>query len=218
MIKIEPNDLKVVNGSMKIVFILLILSLNFTSFSQKQILFLGNTSSICFQSDSIEIIKSATLPDSISNFNSIFVFSTAESIFSISDINRLKNYIEKGGGFYCGSENWPLQAESRQITMAFYSKESWGNFDQKNGIISTEKTNNDLFVNTENFPAGKTTVAFPMDYRLKVEVWVNDEPLIQSGKIGMGKIVIDGGYSRFYCESMDSEKLEIFESILKFLE
>ena len=215
---IEPISFQIVRVRMKRILYLNFALLSFASFSQKQILFLGNTSPICIQSDSVEIIKSATLPDSISNFNSIFVFSTAETIFSNGDINRIKNYIEKGGGFYCGSDNWPLQAESRQITMAFYSKESWGNFDQKNGIISTEKTKNDLFVNTENFPAGKTTVAFPMDYRLKVEVWVNDEPLIQSGEIGNGKIVIDGGYSRFYCEVMDEEKNEIFKSILNYLD
>ena len=56
-----------------------------------------------------------------------------------------------------------------------------------------------------------------MDYRLKVEVWLDDQPLIQSGEIGLGKIVIDGGYSRFYCANHDAEIDGIFLAILKWL-
>ncbi len=185
--------------------------------SQQKILFLGNTSSICFEKDSIEIVKTDKLPDSLTIYQAIFIFSTAESILSSSDIVRIKNYLEKGGGLYCGAENWPLQAESRQITLAFYAKESWGNFDQNEGIIQSENTKNNLFEKSDTFPAGLTTVAFPMDYRLKVEVWVDDQPLIQSGEIGLGKIVIDGGYSRFYCVNHDAEIDGIFMAILRYL-
>lgn len=185
--------------------------------SQQKILFLGNSSSICFEKDSISISKTDKLPDSLSSFQAIFIFSTAESILSSSDILRIKDYLEKGGGLYCGAENWPLQAESRQITLAFYAKESWGNFDQEKGVIQTEDTKNNLFLKSDTFPAGSTTVAFPMDYRLKVEVWVDDQPLIQSGTIGDGKIVIDGGYSRFYCANNDVEIDGIFLAILKWL-
>ena len=56
----------------------------------------------------------------------------------------------------------------------------------------------------QSVPAGTTTVAFPLDYRLKVEAWINDEPLILSGESYKGKIIIDGGYSRFYC-NIDKE-------------
>ena len=200
-------------------FILIILFLIFYSpiYSQQKILFLGNTSSICFEKDSLVIVKENNLPDSLSIYQAIFIFSTAESILTSTDITRIKNYLEQGGGLYCGAENWPLQAESRQITLAFYAKECWGDFNQSNGIIQTEKTNNDLFLKNDTFPAGSTTVAFPMDYRLKVEVWVNDQPLIQSGEIGLGKIVIDGGYSRFYCANHDAEIDGIFLAILKWL-
>lgn len=202
---------------MKIFISILLFSISFSIHSQVKILFLGNISNICFEKDSVEIIKANKLPDTLSSYNSIFIFSTAESNLSSNDINQLQKYLENGGGLYCGAENWPLQAESRQITMALYSKESWGNFEQINGQIKGEKTKNELFVTTDTFPAGSTTVAFPMDYRLKVEVWVNDQPLIQSGNMGLGRIIIDGGYSRFYCGSGDAEIDEIFLAILKYL-
>ena len=202
---------------MKILTFLFLLILYSPIHSQQKILFLGNTSSICFEKDSIEIVKYDKLPDSLTSFQAIFIFSTAESILSSSDILRLKNYLEKGGGLYCGAENWPLQAESRQITLAFYAKESWGNFDQEKGVIQSENTKNNLFEKRDTFPAGSTTVAFPMDYRLKVEVWVDDQPLIQSGEIGAGRIVIDGGYSRFYCANHDGEIDGIFLAILTWL-
>ena len=57
-----------------------------------------------------------------------------------------------------------------------------------------------------------------MDYLLKIKVWINYQSLIQSGEIGKGKIVIDGGYSRFYCEEMNAEEKEIFDGILRYLD
>lgn len=193
------------------------LTFTFNAISQSKILFVGNINSICLDFDSIKIIKENKLPINLSEFRSIFIFSGAESIFSGEDVIRLKEFIERGGGIYCGADNWPLQAESRQLTMAFYSKESWGNFEEKTGNIQTEKTTNQLFEKTNSFPSGSSTVSFPLDYRLKVEIWKEDQPLIQSGNFGLGKIIIDGGYSRFYCETVDIEKIKIFENMLLFL-
>ena len=190
--------------------------LSFSGKGQVKILFIGNMDSICFQHDSIELSKTKKLPSDLSAYKSIFIFSNATSAFSVNDIQKLVNYLNAGGGIYCGAENWPLQAESKQLTLFLYSKESWGDFNEEKTNLSSEKTNNRLF-NDTIFPAGRSTVAFPLDYRLKVEVWLEDQPLVLSGNYGNGRIVIDGGYSRFYCSSTDTQRDEILKSILKFL-
>jgi hypothetical protein len=49
-------------------------------------------------------------------------------------------------------------------------------------------------------------------------VWYNDEPLILSGKWGQGKILIDGGYSRFYCSSLGVYEKEVLAVVLNFFD
>lgn len=202
---------------MKHFLFILLFFLSLSAQGQIKILFLGNHEKICFTKDSIEITKSKKLPESILEFNAILIFSNAESCFTQNDIVRLENYLNEGGGIYCGADNWPLQAESQQITMALYAKECWGNFHEDTTTVKLEKTSNQLFTASDSFPAGKTTVAFPMDYRLRVEVWLEDQPLILTGDYGKGKIVIDCGYSRFYCDTMDNTRNGILESIIDYL-
>lgn len=185
--------------------------------AQQNILVMGNTEPVCYQTDSIHIMTEKKLPDSLHLFDAIFVFSTAESVLLKEDIPRIEQYISEGGGVYCGFENWPLQAESQLLTMYLYTRECWGNFDQTYSKVENKASTNQVFSETDSFPAGKTTVAFPLDYRLKVEVWLNDQPLILSGTYGKGKVIIDGGYSRFYCKSITEETEKVFEEILRFL-
>ena len=71
--------------------------------------------------------------------------------------------------------------------------------------------------NLPDLPAGKTTSAFPLDYRLKVEAWVSDQALILSGNIGKGRIIIDGGYSRFYCENTNELSVEMLSRFITYL-
>lgn len=192
----------------------------FFSFSlhcQVNILFVGNHKEICFTKDSVEITKAKKLPKDLTIFKSILIFSNAESCFSSSDLVRLEKYLNDGGGVYCGADNWPLLAESQQITMNLYAKECWGNFNVDTTSVKSEKASNQLFSPSDSFPAGKTTVAFPMDYRLRVEVWLDDQPFILTGDYGKGKIVIDCGYSRFYCDVMDETRNGILESIIGYL-
>ena len=66
----------------------------------------------------------------------------------------------------------------------------------------------------ETIPAGRSTVAFPMDYRLRVEAWVADQPLILSGELDAGKVIIDGGYSRFYCDQRSEVTDVLWNAIL----
>jgi hypothetical protein len=66
--------------------------------------------------------------------------------------------------------------------------------------------------------ANQSIVTFPMDYRLKVEVWSGDEPLILSGNFGKGKIILDGGYARFNLALNQSvESKRIFNELIEFL-
>jgi hypothetical protein len=71
--------------------------------------------------------------------------------------------------------------------------------------------------NNQDF-ALQSTVTFPMDYRLKVEVWSGDEPLILSGNFGKGKIILDGGYARFNVAlNQSAESKRIFNELIDFL-
>ena len=164
-------------------------------FSQNKILFIGNISQICYEDSNSTIELSSDLPETLSSYSAIFLFSSAQSILNEKKVEQLLQFLNVGKGLYLGSENWPLQAESNVMTNLLFSKNSWGDFSEPNAQLSEKG----IFEEMKTIPSGTTTVAFPMDYRLKVEAWVNDEPLILSGEYYKGKIIIDGGYSRFYC-------------------
>ena len=138
---------------------------SFTSFSQREVLILGNHSSLCIDENDTFIIRD-TLPDSLENYDAIMLFSGSTSSLTESDIDRIVNFVELGGGLYSGSENWPLQAESNQVTHRLYKKESFGQFEQLEAEASQNRGNL-KFDGIAEIPAGSTTVAFPMDHRLK---------------------------------------------------
>lgn len=181
----------------------------------QQCLSLGNDAGVCLPDD-LNIAHLDTLPSNLDSVDCILLFSGANSLLSAEDLDRLVAYIESGGGLYSGSDNWPLQSEANQVTDYIYKKQSFGLYT----TVSAECTsgNGNLELNTlGNIPAGNTTVAFPLDPRLKVEAWVNDQPLILSGLVADGRIVIDGGYSRFYCENRTVDSDVILARFLKFL-
>lgn len=182
-------------------------------FSQGNILFVGNTEHLCIDSILPTARISAELPEEIQEYGVIFIFSNARSVLTAEDQKQLLDFLSKGKGLYLGSENWPMQAESNQLTDLLYTKKAWGNF--STDLATADSTG--FLKDLRTFPAGKTTVAFPLDYRLKVEAWVNDEPLILSGEMGGGKVIIDGGYSRFYCNSDQDLNRRIIKCFVDFL-
>ncbi len=101
------------------------------------------------------------------------------------------------------------------MTHKFFLKESFGEYDSP--IAEIEQGSGNLDLKVETIPAGRSTVAFPMDYRLRVEAWVSDQPLILSGKVDEGKIIIDGGYSRFYCDQRSDITDSLWAAIIAFL-
>ena len=198
---------------MKWIAFIFSLTLSLYSHSQEQILLLGNTKQLCFTDSTIQFVSAETLPKETSAFRTIMVFSSAHSRLSSTDIDHILEFVSAGGGLYIGSENWPLQAEGSALTERLYTKSVW------TAPESTKKdiSNTGIFREIKHFPPGSTPVVFPMDFQLHVEVWYNDEPLILSGKLGKGKLLIDGGYSRFYCNSMGEFENEVLNVVLNFL-
>ena len=195
--------------------LILFFFINFNAISQNQFLILGNSENVCIQ-EKYSFKKVTQLPERLVNYKAIFIFSNSTSSLSEKDIEKIINFVENGGGLYSGSENWPLQAEANQLTTRLFEKQSYGNYTNKKAEI--KRKDGDLHLEKINeIPAGETTVAFPMDYRLKVEAWIDDQPLILSGNIGKGKIIIDGGYSRFYCNQWNENVTEIFNQFLFYL-
>ena len=197
---------------MRITFLIVLIS--FFGSSQEQVLVLGNVDSFCFTSDSTFVV-SDSLPNILDNFTSVMLFSGSRSNLNEEQIEQLLIFTNDGGGLYVGAENEPLQAESNQITTKLYNKVSYGNY--SSGTAELASDGNLSFDELECVPAGISTVAFPLDYRLKVEAWVEDEPLILSGDLGGGRIVIDGGYSRFYCTNSNEDSDLMLDRIIRYL-
>lgn len=199
---------------MKLVWVFL-LFVSSTSHGQLKTAIFGNITFFCKPDSSITHLS--IIPENLSEYRSIFIFSNASSSIDQSGANRLVNFVLNGGGLYIGSENWPLQAEAQILTQLIYKKEHFGKFRQ--ALAEKSSTQNNLELdNIEHLPAGNSTVAFPLDYRLKVEAWVEDQPLLLSGFYGFGRIVIDGGYSRFYCDQRSENTDQLFIEIMRFLE
>jgi hypothetical protein len=190
------------------------LTLLTSSHCQEQILLLGNTKQLCFSDSTIQFVFAETLPKETSAFRTIMVFSSAHSRLSSADIDHILDFVSAGGGLYIGNENWPLQAEGSALTERLYSKSVWTAPESAKKEIS----NMGIFRDVEDFPPGSTPVVFPLDFQLQVEVWYNDEPLILSGKLGKGNLLIDGGYSRFYCNSLGEFEKEVLTIVLNFLQ
>ncbi len=194
--------------------LLLCTSASFFSIAQNnQVLVVGNFSSICIDDSSTSKVN--VLPVSLDSFQIICFFSNSTSSLTEKEAIRVENFVRSGGGLYLGAENWPLQAESNQLTKKLYLKESFGEYDSP--VAQIEQQNGNLQLEMETIPAGRSTVAFPMDYRLRVEAWVADQPLILSGELDSGKVIIDGGYSRFYCDQRSEVTDLLWKAIIAYL-
>ena len=187
--------------------------LSYAQAESSQVLLVGNFNSICMEDSSV--MKVAELPESLDSFNVICFFSNSTSSLTDVEAERVENFVREGGGLYLGAENWPLQAESNQLTKKLYLKESFGEYDAP--VAEIEQSSGNLKLGMKTIPAGRSTVAFPMDYRLRVEAWVADQPLILSGEVDEGKVIIDGGYSRFYCDQRSEVTDSVWAAIIAFL-
>ncbi len=177
------------------------------------ILFHGNSSNIClFDTLTYSLLTSIKTLD---KGKVLFVFSSAGKGYSLEEIDSLENFVLNGGGLYIGAENWPLQTEANQLTDRMFQKKVFGYYSKE--VAETSKEGNFNLEELNQFPSGKTSVAFPLDHRLLVEAWIEDQPLILSGYYGKGRVVLDGGYSRFYCNQINSESKRMMGEIYNFL-
>lgn len=200
---------------MKYILCFFLLSSGLVFSQTHNVLIIGNYEPVCFESDSSILYHYSDLvPDSLNYFDVLLIFSGTVSRLKPSDIDSIINFAASGNGVYCGAENQPFQQEFNQLSNRLFAQEAWGNFTNNDATL-TEKS---MIYKSDShiIYAGETTVAVPFNSRVKVEAWLDDQPIITSYKIGEGKFVFDGGYSRFYCEQFETNKL-IFNSIVSFL-
>lgn len=183
--------------------------------AQQNILFVGNTAPIFIEKNaSLVIFTLDSIPDSLEKYDAIFIFSGAVSTLKPEQIPQLLTYVSDGNGLYCGADNSPLFEEFNVISEFIFGKKVWGNFTASKAILAENS-----FLNTaknDSIDAGETTVAIPLDARVRVEAWIEDEPIITSLQLGKGKIVFDGGYSRFF-NGQKAENRTVFDAIVGFL-
>ena len=180
-------------------------------FSQKT-LFLGNNTAICkdFIDEKVDTVQLNPLED----YDLIYIFSGARSVLTTNFLQELDTFLTRGKGIYIGSENWPMQSEARILTQHLFQKEFWEN---QSNLSSSGEVSDHKVIASENIDPGRSVATFPMDVRLKVEVWLGDEPLILSSEYLGGRIILDGGYSRFYCPLNNDENKVLWDEITAFL-
>lgn len=195
--------------------LLIFLTFSIQGHPQTQVLLIGNSEKICpAPIDTIEYVQLDSLPESISAYKAIFIFSTAKSVLNKFDQENMISHLKAGNGIYIGCENWPLQSEANQITNTLLGKEFWGNSTEENALICHKDQS--IFNNEKTIKAGNSCVQFPLDFRLKTEAWINDEPLILSSRSFGGGLILDGGYSRFYC-SEKGQSDDVWKIIMNYL-
>ena len=194
--------------------VLLFVGFTFVSWGQKKGVIFGKKMAISHPDWKFQY---ADTTQNLTSFDCIFIFSTAQKSLDSITLSQLKLAVEQGTNIYIGSENWPFVAESNQVTTLFFNKSMQLMHDVSMAEVNTLTQSDRVFSRTF-IPAGTTTSSFPLDYRLKVEAWTVDDPLILSGKIGLGKLIIDGGYSRFYSENWDAEVELVWNELLDYLE
>ncbi|MCE3296409.1 MAG: hypothetical protein K0R65_2123 [Crocinitomicaceae bacterium] len=148
--------------------------------------------------------------DSLKQFDAVFIFSTANSTIGPEAEKELIDFVNEGGKLYLGAENEPFDSESNQVLKSMFNQQFYGNFNTDSLLM--DPNSNFRACDCKKYLSGYTTVSFPMDYRLQVEAWSHDNPIILTGKFGAGKIIIDGGYSRFY----DMENSALLDEFLLF--
>lgn len=196
-------------------YFIFLLLLSSSAFGQSTALVLGNHQSVYLpESDHIQRVDS--LPANLDSVCCVFLFSNATSTLKSSEVDQLVGFLEKGGGLYLGADNWPLQSEANQLTQLIYGKEYYGAFESQETEINDQNPQLRL-TKIAHVPAGQSTCAFPLDHRLSVEVWQEDQALVLTGYVSSGRVILDGGYSRFYAHNRSAESDFVLFEFLRFL-
>ena len=186
--------------------------------AQSKGLILGRNFPLPEIDSSVQLQYATSFPnDSLKIYDFILIFSSSNSNLNNGNISDIQAYVNQGGNLYLGADNWPFVEESNQLTQVFFGKRYWGNQQLNKELMNKKNRTKDISEKNQYF-ANQSIVTFPMDYRLKVEVWSGDEPLILSGNFGKGKIILDGGYARFNLAlNQSAESKRIFNELIEFL-
>lgn len=189
---------------------LLLLIKNVNSQVNDTVLVYGNHHSICY----LPKIKTLDSIAEIKNFelHTLYIFSTINSLKE-SDIKLIKKHLENGGNIYIGLDNWPQQKEGIEILdslfqIHFFDEGKKGVLKKGNGELNGPDTINS-FVQTNGY--------FSIKANFKIEYWSNDCPVIMSTTIDKGKLIIDAGYVRFFCENISEEDAVLLKEIIRYL-
>jgi hypothetical protein len=195
----------------KSLLIILIFFFCKSQYAQKEILVIGNYNEICF--DTNLNIEFGTHLDKLLDYDIVLIFSGVISAIKPDEIPKIIEFISKGGSLYLGCDNWPFQAESNLILEFLFSFHSWGNFDATSARVSEASE----LTCMKEIPPGNSVAVFPLSPYFEVDVWVTDKPLIMSGSFERGILVVDGGYSRFYCSNWCRNSSQIFADLISYL-
>jgi hypothetical protein len=190
---------------------ILFFSLSFFCIGQ-EVLMYGN-SQVNFHEELILEVRriDSIVQNELDSCDLLLIFSTGNSRLSEEEQNLIVDFVTEGGSLYLGAENFPFNEECNQLSERFLQLKGYGNFVSDSLMFSADNSLD--LIGKPNFESGISTISFPMDFRTKVIAWSNDNPIIISAEFGKGKIILDGGYSRFYNE----ENRMFFEIILTFL-
>jgi hypothetical protein len=190
---------------------ILFFSLSFFCFGQKVLMY-GNTQ-VNFREELIlEVIRiDSIVQNELDSCDLLLIFSTGNSRLSEEEQNLIVDFVNEGGSLYLGAENFPFNEECNQLSERFLQLKGYGNFVSDSLMFSVDNSLD--LIEKPNFESGISTICFPMDFRTKVIAWSNDNPIIISAEYGKGKIILDGGYSRFY----SPENHVFFDQLLDFL-
>jgi hypothetical protein len=190
--------------------ILLLLQNTFFSQQKDSILVFGNRHSICHLTrvkylDSIAELKHY-------EHKPFYIFSTINTITE-NDIAVIKAHLEKGGNLYIGLDNWPQQKEGIEILASwfqidFFDEGKKGLLKKGNGVLNGPDSINS-YVQSNGY--------FSIQPNFKIEYWSNDCPVIMSSMLGKGKLIIDAGYVRFFCENISDEDTILLKEIIRYL-
>lgn len=198
---------------MKRLFFLAFFLQAFFAKAQDTILVLGRDSIFPQMVDYPAVFIPSFSEEIVKNTPIIVVISSVQSSLSDEDVELLYNFVFHGGSMYIAAENEPFTSEANQLTQRFFFKQFHGEIRDTLTETAIPCSSNGLFRNVKNVDAGKTVISFPLDYRLKVELWVDDNPLIMSAQVGEGRVILDGGYSRF-----NSSRFNLNENLLPLLD
>lgn len=183
--------------------------------NSQEVLVIGNSQSVALNElENANYTIQTDVPNNLDNYDCIFIFSTAKNSFSENQFQQLLAYVAGGKGIYCGAENYPLNAEFDQFLNLLIGQVSYGKYDCKQARF--DEQSNLKQENLQEVASGNSIVSFPLDHRMQVDLWVNDQPLIASMNYENGRIVLDGGYSRFYSANSDDVK-QLWKSIIEYL-